>query len=565
MSEIGKSQPLEIFTTPAGQGILTGFISLISRDATSLEGSLADNQQTLEIEQALTGLIKLMKALRFYPKGHPSLQTAISECMTGFIPMLARPDNQAIQAGQAGFSLGELKIGEKNPALPDLALMLAERRVNQLIFLPGLLPEELLTLLEGLTTPADEIYRIGGLPIFLSNHQVTTIWLNESSLDSALQKRQQLAEEIERAEDEDEGEGGQDPSAPTEKPDLAQQIREIIEQLNIEQHEDAYRRQADKLLQLAPAYFKRSGLPGVLRILPLLLIQSQQQERGRTQRSIASSALERLLTEKIAGLMLEQFKRTSLTPQQFQRLQKFTVALGIRIAPQLLSLMSKEEDGTVRKRLSTLLGRMGEPLLDLLREMIHSSKWYVVRNAITLLGDLRLDAGIDILDGLTTYPDQRVRRTLIRSLAMIGGNKAVAPLIKLAQDPATALRRPAVKALGATKSNEAVQPLVKIAQSFDPFGHQTVIRHDAVSALATLGKKEAIAPLLALAKRPNLLRLKRLEELRAEIILSLAKLGDKNLETAFNKWQKSQHGVVQRAAQLSLTILMKKNDNSTTN
>jgi len=517
---------------------------------------LAENQQTLEIEQALTGLVKLMKALRFYPKGHPSLQTAIDECMVGFRPMLAGSDNQAIQASQNGFSVGGEKIGEKNPALPDLALLLAERRVNELMFLPDLPSKELLVLLAGLTTPAEEIYRIGGLPVFLNNHQVATIWLNESSLDAVLQKRQQLTAEIEQKEAF--AENGVLNSGPQEKSDLAHQLREAIEQLKKELHDDAYQLQIDKLLSLAPAYFEQSGPPAVLRILPLLLMQSQQTERNRTQRGIAASAIERLLTEKIVAQMLEQFRRTSLTPQQFQRLQMLIVALGIRIAPHLLTLMSKEEDATVRKRLSTLLGRMGEPLLDLLREMVHSSKWYVVRNAITLLGDLRLDAGLSILEGLTAHPDQRVRRTLIRALAMIGGEKAVTPLLKLTRDPVTALRRPAVKALGATKSSEAVQPLLIIAQSFDLLGRQTEIRSDAVSALGMLGKRDAIGPLLALAKRPNLLRLQRLEQFRAEIILNLGKLGDKNLNTALKKWCKSPHGIVQRAAELSLTNLMKK-------
>ncbi len=521
----------------------------------SLEGSLADHRQIMEIEQALAGLVKLMKALRFYPKGHPSLQTAIAECMTAFRPMLSRPDNQAIQASQAGFSLGAMKIGEKNPSLPDLARMLAERRVNQLIFLSDLPAAEILVLLEGLTTPADEIYSIGGLPAFLSNHKVSTIWLNESSLDGALQKRQQLAADIEQTGTE--AIVGMLKTTP-EKSDLAQRLAEIIKQLNSEQPDDSYRLQMDKLLQLAPVYFEQAGAAGVLNILPPLMIQGQQQARNHRQRDIATSALERLLTETIVALMLAQFKRTSLSREQYQQLHKFIIALGIRIAPQLLSLISKEEDGTVRKRLSTLLGRMGEPLLALLREMTTNSKWYVVRNAVTLLGDLRLAAGINILDGLTSHPDQRVRRTLIRSLAMIGGKESVAPLLRLSRDSAVALRRPAVKALGATKSIEAVRPLLKIAQSLDPFGRQTEIRIDAVAALGLLGKKEALSPLLALAKRPNPLRLQRLEQLRAEIILTLGKLGDKNLDMALNRWRKSRHAVVQRAAEISLATLMKK-------
>ncbi len=548
----------------APTGYLKNLHQFTANNRPSLEETLVQNQLTLDIEQALTGLVKLMKALRFYPKGHPSLQKAIDECMTGFMPMLSNQKQRAIQISQTGIYLEEVKVGEKNPALSDLALMLAERRVNQLIFLPGLPASDLLVLLEGLSTPAEEIYRIGGLPIFLKNHQVTTIWLNESSLDGALQKRKKLIKEIEESEKSGVTAEEETSSSQEKASDPTQQIDKIIEHLKQRQEDDTYRLEIDKLLSLAPTYFEQGGPAAILTILPLLLMHSQQLDRNHAQRNNAASGLERLLTDRVITQLVMQFKRTSLTPQQFQLLQKFIVTLGIRVAPQLLDLMSKEGDSTVRRRLSTLLSRMGEPLLDLLRDMVYSTKWYVVRNAVSLLGDLRLDAGISILEGLTNHPDQRVRRTLIRSLAMIGNKKAVAPLLKLAQDPVTTLRRPAVKALGATRCIEAVQPLLNIAQSFDPFGRQCEIRGDAISALGILGQPEAIPPLLQLAKRPNIFQLQRLEELRAEIILALGKLGDRDLEEPLNKWRKSSHGVVQRAAELSLATLLKRHDNSST-
>lgn len=523
---------------------------------------MAENQLNLEIDQALTGLVKLMKALRFYPKGHPSLRKAIDECIAALQPMLQHQDNSAVQVSQGGFSRAETKIGETNPALPDLARLLAERRVNQLIFLPDLQPQELLVLLEGLTTPAEEIYRVGGLAEYLRERQVRTIWLNESSLDGALRKRQQLAEEEEAAAQAEE----EAPLIPAEmeRSDLAQQLREILERLGDVLHDDAYNAELNKLLQLAPGYFEQSGLPGILRILPLLLTHSLQSERSRPQRAAATGALDRLLTDQVAGQLLAQFRKTSLTPQQFQRLQKFIITLGIRIAPFLLAEMSREENGTVRKRFTTLLGQMGEPLLDLLRETVHSSKWYVVRNAVTLLGDLRLVSGIGILASLTSHEDQRVRRALIRSLAMIGGDAAVTPLKKLTEDPVPGLRRPAVKALGATKSPQAIEPLLAIAQRFDPLARQIEIRSDAVAALGTLGDRNAVPPLLTLARRPNLLRLHKLEELRAEIILALSKLGAESLAGDLEKWRKSAHGAVQRAAEQSLAILTKSQDDPAT-
>jgi HEAT repeat protein len=536
-----------------------------SRIWNSGEGSVAENQLIPEIEQALSGLVKLMKALRFYPKGHPSLNGTVTDCMASLQALLNRQERRAIQVTQTGFSLGADKIGEKNLSLLELAHLLAERRVNQLIFLDDLPPQELLTFLEGLSLPAEEIYSIGGLPAFLRKHRVQSIWLNESSLDSAMLKRQLLIAEAEKAKA-TLNEGPLRLAEPLETVDISEQVRKVLAQLRKDQSNEGYQQQLDQLLKIAPVYFALNGLSGILRVLPLLWSQGQQTQRSLPQRTAAENTLERLLADAVINELLKQFKQTAIiSPQKFQRMERFILDLGVRIAPHLLKQMTSEEDSGVRKRLSSVLGKMGAPLLDLLHEMLHSSKWFVVRNAVTLVGNLRLSSGLTLLEPLATHPDQRVRRAVINALAMIGGDKSVPPLLLLAQDEVVALRRPAVKALGATQSNKAVRPLLAIAQKFDFFGRYTDIRTDAVSALGILGQPEAITPLLALAKRPNPFGLQRLEDLRAEIILTLGKLADNKLQKAFDHWRTSPHAVVQRAADLSLANLARKNDNSAAN
>jgi hypothetical protein len=550
---------------PARTGYLERkYSDSVQQDLEFWEGVVAENQLILEIEQALSGLVKLMKALRFYPKGHPSLNGTITDCMSSLQALLNRQERRAIQVTQTGFSLGADKIGEKNLSLLDLAHLLAERRVNQLIFLNDLPPLELLTFLEGLSLPAEEIYSIGGLPAFLRNHRVQSIWLNESSLDSAMLKRQLLMAEAEKAEA-TLNEGPLRLAEPFEKVDISEQVREVLAQLRIDQSDEGYQQQLDQLLKIAPVYFELKGLAGILRVLPLLWSQGQQTQRSLPQRNAADTTFERLLTDSVINELLNQFKQTSISPQTFQRMERFILDLGVRIAPHLLKQMTAEEDSGVRKRLSSVLGKMGAPLLDLLHEMLHSNKWFVVRNAVTLVGNLRLSSGLTQLEPLATHPDQRVRRAVINALAMIGGDKSVPALLLLAQDEVVALRRPAVKALGATQSNTAVRPLLAIAQKFDLFGRYTDIRTDAVSALGLLGQPEAITPLLALAKRPNPFGLQRLEDLRAEIILTLGKLADKKLQKAFDHWRKSPHAVVQRAADLSLANLARKHDNTAAN
>lgn len=527
---------------------------------------MSDNLLISHIEQALNGLARLIKAQRFYPQGHPSLQIVVQETMQAFMPLLKCAQPPVIHVKQDGFFFEQQKVGEKSVTLPDLALMMAERRVNQLLFLADLPQHELLALIDGLNTPADAIYQRGGLPKVLSEQQVRSIWLNENSLGSALQKRREMSaapnekttgvaarhQEAELAVD-------------TEKTALTQQLQEIIVTLETDLSDETYQTLLEKLLKLSPAYFEQSRVAGMLRILPLLLLQSEQAQRSSAQQQMAGKALRQLLTESNIQAILGQFRQTLLTPGQFSRLQSFVVALKLRIAPAMLDQLSREEDGNVRKRLTFLLSKMGEPLIALLRDHTDSPQWYVVRNSVILLGELRLDSGIAILETQCNHPDQRVRRAVIRSLAMIGGQQTLAPLMRMTYDPEPVLCRLAVKALGATRSAAAVKPLLVIARQFDPFGRKVDLRKDAVAALGTLGEPSALKPLIKLGKRMNLLGLSRLEELRAEIILTLGKLGDPSIIDDLRHWEKSSHGSVQRAAEQSLILVTKKHDKHSAN
>lgn len=527
---------------------------------------MSDKLLISHIEKALTALARLIKAQRFYPLGHPRLHSVEQETMRDFMPLLSINPPPVIHVKQQGFFFEQQKIGEKSQTLPELALIMAERRVNQLLFLTDLPQHELVTFIDGLTTPADEIYHAGGLPQYLSKQQVASIWLNENSLDSVIKKRQQMTATSSEKRVKISAQAQLEKlSSDTEKTPLTTQLQEIIVELETNLSDAKYQALLKKLLTLAPAYFAQGKVAGMLRILPLLLTQSEQEKRPQTQRLMANKALDQLLSEENKDIILHQFKQTLLTPAQFSRLQNFVVALKLHIAPTMLNHLSREEDGRVRKRLTFLLSKMGDPLIGLLRECTDSPLWYVVRNSVILLGELRLNAGIDILEKLCRHPDQRVRRAVIRSLAMIGGEQTLAPLIRMSCDSEPMLCRLAVKALGATRSAAAVDPLLGIAKQLDPLGRKVDLRKDAVAALGTLGEASALNPLIKLAKRINLLRLRRLEELRAEIILTLGKLGDLSIIDDLKRWEKSSHGSVQRAAEQSLILVAKKHDQSSAN
>src|SRR4029453_16224466 len=120
-------------------------------------------------------------------------------------------------------------------------------------------------------------------------------------------------------------------------------------------------------------------------------------------------------------------------------------------------------------------------------------RWYVVRNAVTLLGSA---GGPEVLDRLAQVARQgtpAVRREATRSLVLAGGRAAAPYLVDLAGNGGDEIDRLAILALAALTGPEAASALAEIART----SSSRSLRQEAVEVLA--GRPEADALLEELA------------------------------------------------------------------
>jgi HEAT repeat protein len=137
------------------------------------------------------------------------------------------------------------------------------------------------------------------------------------------------------------------------------------------------------------------------------------------------------------------------------------------------------------------LDRVGVPLLE---DMIGDERWFVVRNMVGILGEIRSADAIDHFTRTIEHGDARVRRETITALSKVGGEEAVPLLAKGLADREPNLRAGAALGLGLTKHPTAVIPLMKrLAEETDA---ETVV--EIVRALGRIGDPRAVP---ALAER----------------------------------------------------------------
>jgi len=83
---------------------------------------------------------------------------------------------------------------------------------------------------------------------------------------------------------------------------------------------------------------------------------------------------------------------------------------------KVFQLLDEEKVTTNRLSLLRLISRIGAPAIELARLRLHDQRWYVARNAVKLLGDLKDTDLIQSVGPALGHPNQKVQKTALTVL-----------------------------------------------------------------------------------------------------------------------------------------------------
>jgi hypothetical protein len=199
--------------------------------------------------------------------------------------------------------------------------------------------------------------------------------------------------------------------------------------------------------------------------------------------------------------LVDRAIRELITGGQSRMLTEFVPYLeflGDPGAEGLVRQLGDEPDRHRRARLIEGIRATGSASVTALTTALHSTTWYLVRNALNLLSELG-DAGmLEAVLACFTHTDGRVRRAAVRAAWKLGGPAAEAALLKLlpATDPETQME--VFFALGQINSAGCVPTLTAYVQD-RRFGDR--LRHKAIEVLGQIGHPAGVSPLAELLKR----------------------------------------------------------------
>jgi hypothetical protein len=226
---------------------------------------------------------------------------------------------------------------------------------------------------------------------------------------------------------------------------------------------------------------------GMLRGLSAVRSPPWQEHATLALNTVAATSAERVLADLDAA-------SSSVEGEALEEIGSIVRLLAPTAPAMLLERLDQSENRKMRRMVLDALTLAGPTLMPLLRARLRSDQWFVVRNAVLLLG--RVGASAHELGAVQRHPDERVRFEVVRALRTMPATEASMDLVvRYLTDPSAEVRQHAYPLLrGEILGDAAIADLERVAADD---GQSAEVRRRVVEAL---GRCERDAAALALFK-----------------------------------------------------------------
>lgn len=511
---------------------------------------MSDDQKTIAgLEHALKNLVKLIKAVQYYPPSHPSLKHSLHETAHSILDLISDDDELLCSVRKDGFYVGDKPVGRKNPILAKLAPFLFARRINHLMFLPDLNINDLQAFARCLTMEATEIQKMGGIHDLLMKARVSTIWVNMVEPAQFMELKKEIEEQKEKFAGEREEEEESEQQEKRELTEDERNMEKILRELQEEKVDQRFRYLLQELLPHIHLNLTENGRPLILEAINFLADTARDPDTSPQRREHCDKALAELASEDILDFLVAILCSKDSWEALREAVMSALVSLkGKIVVWRLMDHLAEESDGQVRKSLAQVLIRQGTSAMTVLYEYLEDDRWFVVRNAVAILGEIRREEATEHLQKALGHRDVRVRREAIRALTKIGGKNAIGVLLRMVVGNDPEMSRQALLSLGAMKNETAVPTLVKLVQSMENKPGTVEIKKDAIKALGDIGSLEALPTLYEILNKKTFWRRNLVDEVRASAALAIANIGSQQSAETLQSAMDDKSETVARAA-----------------
>ncbi len=500
-----------------------------------------DDLSLQRVTQAVTEFAKGIKSASFYPADHPVLLQAVTKIIQLFEAVPLPEEGLSIDVTKSTLLYRDVPLPSGgNKAVIDLNRELYLRRVARIIFLPNLQPGEVVSCLKAITLDPEEIQDAGGLERILLRMKVTRIWANRVDYDrlTDLLKEEEL-EEIPSEDLHDDPQATSDyPLQVDVPPEEAVTIETLIARIAKETDPSAYRGHIVEFSRFLLAERAERKIEYATQAMTIFVRHIEAPPRGSEEiAGLARLAIKEVASEELVAHYIGLLKKRGVRGRE--EADAVLVALEERSVGPLLQALAEEEDLLVRKAIVEIVTRIGRVAVPTILENLTDSRWYMVRNMISVLGTLGMPDLAPHIVSTLSHPDLRVKKEAIKALSRIPHPSSVAALCDLCFFPEETVALAATAALSSKKETEAVVVLYRRAAAKLILYPNYRLAHEAIDSLRVIGTDESVTALEEILALRALWSTKKFLAMKFHALRSISKIKGERSEEVIERARRS--------------------------
>jgi HEAT repeat protein len=509
-----------------------------------------DDLYLQRLTQAVTDFAKGIKSASFYPAGHPVLLQAVTRIIQLFEAIPLPEEGLSIDVSKSALLYRDVPLpAGGNKALLDLNRELYLRRAARIIFLPNLHPDEVVSCLKTITLDPEEIQDAGGLERILLREKVTRIWVNRVDYDQLTQLlKEEDLEEIQPEEFAD------DPLAVPEDPlqdDLPPEVvtmETLIARIAKETDASAYREHIVMFSRFLLAERAERKIEYSTQAMTIFVRHIAAPPGGSDEiAGLARLGIKEVASEELVAHYIGLLKKRGSRGRQ--ETDAVLIALEERSVGPLLQALAEEEDLLVRKAIVEIVTRIGRIAVPTILENLTDSRWYMVRNMITVLGTLGIPDLAPHVAATLSHPDLRVKKEAIKALSRIPHPSAVTALCELCFFPEETVALAATAALSSKKETDAVVALFRRAAAKLILFPDYRLAHEAIDSLRVIGTEESVTALEEILALRALWSTKKFRAMKFHALRSISKIRGERSEGVLERARRSSDRSIRNEAE----------------
>ncbi|MCP3677872.1 MAG: HEAT repeat domain-containing protein [Deltaproteobacteria bacterium] len=530
-------------------------------------------------ENILKELNKAVKALNFYPDNHPNLDGAINSCYAILTKALAVQESIEWTVDKRGFYERQQPILSAQGWLATLAKEFFLRHIKGIAFSRGVSLDEFKTFLSLLKEEPESLLKRGSVGAQIASQGIkginiedvqyqdvhkTTKEVEEEQEEPSLDFK--IEEEGEEEEEEAEAEGetgifeaeslesilqGIDGLDELDEDEKEKTLPELLEELNVEIDAGRYLGVASDISDRVAHCCAENEWDRVFPIIEVFLLHSSQEgQKPEAIASIAHDTLRALLTGETIIHLIDRLKHSK--EENIAAIQQMLLIAEQEGMILLLNALAEIKEAHARRTIYDTLLLYGETVRDEAERRINDERWFVVRQMVSLLGEIGSFHSMEVLGKALNHSELRVRKEVIKSLGKIPCRDSSVILLSTLSGSDKSLVPNVIIALGVLKDPAAIESLGELAHKRNALSYNLEIRKEAVKSLGLIGNERAIPTLTRLISRKVWFGKQENEELRAFAVISLGKIGGEAARRVIEHTVKSAQGIVRHACDKTL-------------